>query len=42
MDIEDLRLAVYRTLAETGRLPGADELARQFGAEVPVVTVPRW
>ena len=37
MDTEDLRLAVYRAFAETGRAPGADELAGQFGVEAPVV-----
>ena len=37
MDIEDVRLAVYRAFAETGRAPGADELAEQLGAEVPVI-----
>ena len=34
MDGEDLRLAVYRTFAETGRAPRADELAAQFGDDV--------
>jgi hypothetical protein len=38
MDIEDLRLVVYRAFAETGRAPGADKLATQLGAEFPVVT----
>src|SRR5271165_1626847 len=37
MDLEDLRLAVYRAFAETGRAPGADRLARQLGAEALVV-----
>jgi len=37
MDIEDVRLAVYRAFAETGRAPRADELAEQLGAEVPVI-----
>jgi hypothetical protein len=37
MDTEDLRLAVYQAFAETGRAPGADELAGQFGVEAPVV-----
>jgi len=37
MDIEDLRLAVYRAFAETGRAPGAGELAEELGAEAPVV-----
>ena len=34
MDAEDLRLAVYRAFAETGRAPRSDELARQLGAAV--------
>jgi hypothetical protein len=38
MDNEDLRLAVYRAFAETGRAPHADELAAEFGAEIPAVT----
>jgi hypothetical protein len=38
MDSEDLRLAVYRRFAETGRAPQADELAAELGAEIPVVT----
>ena len=33
MDREDLRLAVYRAFAETGRAPDASALAAQFGAE---------
>jgi len=37
MDTEDLRLAVYRAFAETGRSPGADELAGELGVEIPVV-----
>ena len=37
MDSEDLRLAVYRSFAETGRAPGADELGRQFGVGAAVV-----
>jgi hypothetical protein len=37
MNIEDLRLAVYRAFAETGRAPGADELAGHFGAGARVV-----
>jgi hypothetical protein len=37
MDIEDLRLTVYRAFAETGQAPGADELAGELGAEVPAV-----
>src|SRR6266566_5159672 len=32
MDAEDLRLAVYRAFAETGRAPRSDELGRQLGA----------
>ena len=38
MDSEDLRLAVYRAFAETGRAPRAAELAEQLGAGLPVVT----
>lgn len=37
VDAEDLRLAVYRTFAGTGRVPRANELAGQFGAELPTV-----
>jgi hypothetical protein len=37
MDAEDLRLAVYRAFAETGRAPQAGELAIQLGAEVRAV-----
>jgi hypothetical protein len=37
MDTEDLRLAVYRAFAETGRAPQAGELAIQLGAEVSAV-----
>lgn len=37
MDVEELRLAVYRVFAETGRAPQAGELAEQLGAEVPEV-----
>lgn len=37
MDSEDLRLAVYRSFAETGRAPQVTELARQFGAGVQEV-----
>ena len=37
MDYEDLRLAVYRAFAETGRAPGAGELAGQFGVEATVI-----
>ena len=32
MESEDLRLAVYRTFADTGRAPRAAELAEEFGA----------
>jgi hypothetical protein len=32
--LEDVRLAVYRSLAATGRLPDADQLARIAGSEV--------
>jgi len=38
VDIEDLRLAVYRAFAETGRAPRAAELAEQLGAGLPAVT----
>jgi len=38
MDAEDLRLAVYRAFAETGRAPRSDELARQLGAGAQEVT----
>jgi hypothetical protein len=37
MDREDLRLAVYRAFAETGRAPDAHALAAQFGAEASEV-----
>ena len=37
MESEDLRLAVYRTFADTGRAPRAAELAEEFGAGLPVV-----
>jgi hypothetical protein len=33
MDAEDLRLAVYRAFAETGRAPEPDELAAKLGTE---------
>jgi Alkylmercury lyase len=33
MDAEDLRLAVYRAFAETGRAPEPDELATKLGTE---------
>jgi hypothetical protein len=38
MDKEDLRLAVYRAFAETGRAPQPGELAEQFGADLSAVT----
>ena len=38
MDSEDLRLAVYRAFAETGRAPRPAELAEQLGAGLPAVT----
>jgi hypothetical protein len=38
MDMEDLRLAVYRAFAETGRAPQASELALRSGSDVPAVT----
>jgi hypothetical protein len=34
---EDLRLAVYRAFAETGRAPQVTELAGQLGADVTAV-----
>ena len=37
MDREDLRLAVYRAFAETGRAPDAGALAAQLGAEASEV-----
>ena len=37
MDREDLRLAVYRSFAESGRAPTPAELASQFGTDVPAV-----
>jgi hypothetical protein len=37
MEIEDLRLAVYRSFAETGRAPGAGDLAEQLASDVPAV-----
>jgi Alkylmercury lyase len=37
MDTEDLRLAVYHSFAETGRAPGADELAEQLGSGLSAV-----
>jgi Alkylmercury lyase len=38
MDAEDLRLAVYRSFAGTGRAPEPGELAERLGCDVPVVT----
>lgn len=38
MDSEDLRVAVYRAFAETGRAPRAADLARMCGSDVPAVT----
>ena len=37
MESEDLRLAVYRTFADTGRAPRAAELAKEFGSSPPAV-----
>ncbi|MBI1376359.1 MAG: hypothetical protein GC157_02585 [Frankiales bacterium] len=37
MDLEDLRLAVYRAFAHEGRAPGVDDLAERFG--VPAADV---
>ena len=37
MDLEDLRLAVYQTFAQSGRAPEPDELAGQVGASRPEV-----
>jgi Alkylmercury lyase len=37
MDNEDLRLAVYRWFAETGRAPDASVLAEQLDADLPAV-----
>jgi hypothetical protein len=43
MDGEDLRLAVYRTFAETGRAPDSSEPAGQFGVDVlEVAAGPFW
>jgi hypothetical protein len=39
MDAEDLRLAVYRAFAETGRAPGSSELAAELGVEAAEVAV---
>lgn len=37
MDVEELRLAVYRWFADTGRAPSPGDLARQLGADEPAV-----
>jgi hypothetical protein len=37
MDREDLRLAVYRAFADTGRAPEPGELAARLGADPAVV-----
>jgi hypothetical protein len=37
MDSEDLRLAVYRAFAATGRAPGPAALAARLGAGEPEV-----
>src|SRR5215813_1372356 len=37
MDREDLRLAVYRSFAESGRAPTPAELASRCGTDVPAV-----
>jgi hypothetical protein len=37
MDLEDLRLAVFRTFAWTGRAPGADDLAAELGGDTASV-----
>jgi len=38
MDSEDLRLAVYRSFAETGRAPDPSGLAEQLASDRPAVT----
>ena len=38
MDQEELRLAVYRVFAQTGRVPEPAELAGQLGTDEPAVT----
>ena len=38
MNVEDLRLAVYRTFAGTGRAPDTGQLAGQLQASLPEVT----
>ena len=37
LDLDDLRLAVYRDLARTGRAPTATELASRLDLRVPEV-----
>jgi hypothetical protein len=37
VDLEDLRLAVYRSFARTGRAPGEDELADRLRVDVEAV-----
>lgn len=37
MNTEDLRLAVYRAFAETGRAPDTGDLAAQLGTDLPAV-----
>ncbi len=37
MDSEDLRLAVYRSFAQTGRAPQMHDLAEQLAGDVPAV-----
>ena len=37
MDSEDLRLAVYRSFAQTGRAPESQGLAEQLESDVPAV-----
>ena len=37
MDLEGLRLAVYRSFARTGRPPGAGDLAKQLASDVAAV-----
>ena len=41
MDSEDLRLAVYRAFAGTGRAPEPGELAGQLGADAQEVAAGR-
>jgi hypothetical protein len=37
MDTEDLRLAVYRSFAESGHAPATEDLAKQLASDVPEV-----